>query len=79
MLAVMWKGGLRGKVWRILKEMNSGLKASVKTRHGITSGIEMVIAQWSRNSQYPDIEIEKSLFMLYFQLQEISLNFADIS
>ena len=33
MLGVKWKGGLRGKVWRVLRDMSSNLKASFKTKH----------------------------------------------
>ena len=37
----MWDEGLRGKVWRILKELNTNLTAEVKTRFGLTREIEM--------------------------------------
>ena len=43
MLGVMWEAGLRGKVWRILQELCSELKASIKTRHGLTREISMEI------------------------------------
>ena len=43
MLGVMWDAGLKGKVWRILKELCSGLTASIKTRHGTTREIQMEI------------------------------------
>ena len=43
MLGVMWKSGLRGKVWRILKDKSSDLKVSIKTKHGVTREIDMVI------------------------------------
>ena len=43
MLKVMWDYGLRGRVWRILKDLSSNLKASIKTRHGETEEINMEI------------------------------------
>ena len=43
MLGVMWQNGLRGKVWRILKDLSTGLKATVKTKHGNTRQIDMEI------------------------------------
>ena len=43
MLKVMWDCGLRGKVWRILKELSSDLKATIKTKHGETEEIAMEI------------------------------------
>ena len=41
LLTIMWDEGLRGRVWRILKELNSNLTAEVKTRFGITREFEM--------------------------------------
>ena len=43
MLKVMWERGLRGKAWRILRNMNSELTAKVKTKFGLTREIEMEI------------------------------------
>ena len=43
MLNIMWQKGLRGKAWRILKNLNEGLKANIKTRFGPTRTIEMAI------------------------------------
>ena len=42
MLTVMWEKGLRGKAWRILRNLNKDLKASVKTRYGETRTINML-------------------------------------
>ena len=39
----MWEKGLRGKAWRLLKELNTNLTASVKTRFGQTRDIQMEI------------------------------------
>ena len=43
MLNIVWDRGLKGKVWRILKNMSKNLKASIKTKHGKTREIEMEI------------------------------------
>ena len=39
----MWEKGLRGKTWRILRNLNKDLKATIKTRHGPTRTINMDI------------------------------------
>ena len=39
----MWDSGLRGKTWRILNNLNTNLKAHVKTRYGKTRNIDMQI------------------------------------
>ena len=43
MLNIIWEKGLRGKSWRILRNLNKNLKAIVKTRHGLTRSIDMEI------------------------------------
>ena len=43
MLKIMWERGLRGKAWRILRNMNSELVSKVKTKFGLTREIEMEI------------------------------------
>ena len=43
MLTIMWEKGLRGKTWRILKELNTHLKAEIKTRYGVTRDVDMEI------------------------------------
>ena len=43
MASIMWEKGLRGKCWRILNNLNSNLKAHIKTRFGITRSINMQI------------------------------------
>ena len=40
MLHVMWKNGVRGKLWRILKNLSINLTAQVKTRYGLSRKIE---------------------------------------
>ena len=43
MLKIIWERGLRGKAWRILKNMNEDLRAKVKTKYGLTDEIIMEI------------------------------------
>ena len=43
MLNIMWQKGLRGKTWRILKNLNEGLNANIKTRFGPTRTVKMEI------------------------------------
>ena len=43
MLSTMWEKGLRGKAWRLLFNLSTKLKASVKTRYGNTREINMEI------------------------------------
>ena len=43
MLTIMWEKGLRGKAWRILKNLNTHLKAAIKTKYGTTRDIDMEI------------------------------------
>ena len=43
MLNIMWQKGLKGKTWRILKNLNQDLKANIKTRYGPTRIVEMEI------------------------------------
>ena len=40
MLNVMWKAGVQGKLWRLLKTISTNLSATVKTRYGQTRQIE---------------------------------------
>ena len=39
MLHIMWKSGIRGRLWRILKDLSTNLKAVVKTRFGMSREI----------------------------------------
>ena len=43
MASIMWDSGLRGKAWRILDNLNSNLKAHIKTRYGNTRSVNMQI------------------------------------
>ena len=37
----MWKAGVKGKIWRMVRKLNEGLKTVVKTRHGITRKVKI--------------------------------------
>ena len=39
MLTTIWDHGMKGKCWRLLKELNTNLTAQIKTRHGLTEEI----------------------------------------
>ena len=39
MLHIAWVAGVRGKIWRILKNMSINLTAKIKTRYGFTRQI----------------------------------------
>ena len=41
MLDITWNKGLRGKAWRILRNLNKNLKARINTRYGQTRTIDM--------------------------------------
>ena len=43
MFTIMWDKGLRGKAWRILKNLNTNLKAVMNTKYGPTREIGMEI------------------------------------
>ena len=36
MLVIAWEHGVKGKLWRLLKNLNTNLTARVKTKHGLT-------------------------------------------
>jgi hypothetical protein len=37
----LWEQGVRGKMWRLMKQLNTGLTAEVKTRFGLTRVVEI--------------------------------------
>ena len=39
MLVTVWERGLKGKLWRLMKNLNTNLTAIIKTRHGLTEEI----------------------------------------
>ena len=40
MLFILWNQGIRGKIWRLTRELNENLTAKIKTKHGITRQIK---------------------------------------
>jgi exonuclease III len=40
-LNTLWEGGVRGKIWRIMRELNDNLTAMIDTRFGPTRSIEI--------------------------------------
>ena len=40
MLVIAWEHGLKGKLWRLMKNLNTNLTAKIKTRHGLTRKIK---------------------------------------
>ena len=40
MIYLAWKDGVRGKLWRLMRVMNEGLTATIKTKNGPTRKIE---------------------------------------
>ena len=41
MLHIMWKAGIKGKMWRLLRNLSTNLTATVKTNHGTSRRITM--------------------------------------
>ena len=42
MLVIIWEKGLKGKLWRLLRNLNTNLTARIKTRHGLTQEIPRI-------------------------------------
>ena len=40
MLVIAWEHGIRGKLWRLMKSLNTNLTARIKLRHGMTREIQ---------------------------------------
>ena len=40
MLVTAWEHGVKGKLWRLMKSLNTNLTARIKLRHGMTRKIE---------------------------------------
>ena len=69
MLSIIWDKGLRGKAWRILKNLNNELKAIVKTRFGPTEEIDMKIGG-KQGSRLTGRLFSKMMDMLAEDLQQ---------
>ena len=42
MLVTAWESGLKGKLWRLMVALNTGLTAKIKTRHGLSEEIKRI-------------------------------------
>ena len=42
MLVTAWEKGLRGKLWRLMKNLNTNLTARIKTNDGLTRRIKRI-------------------------------------
>ena len=42
MLVTVWEHGMRGKLWRLMAALNTGLTAKIRTRHGLTDEIRRI-------------------------------------
>ena len=40
MLVIAWEHGIRGKLWRLMKNLNTNLTAKIKLKHGLTREIK---------------------------------------
>ena len=41
MLHIMWQAGIKGKMWRLLRNLSTNLTAKIKTNHGMSRQIKM--------------------------------------
>ena len=74
LLVTMWEKGLRGKCWRILKNLNTNLTASVKTRFGPTREIKMEIGG-KQGSRLTGRMFAKMMDLISEELDETDLGF----
>ena len=74
LLVTMWEKGLRGKSWRILKNLNTNLTASVKTRFGQTREIKMEIGG-KQGSRLTGRMFAKMMDLISEELDETDLGF----
>ena len=74
MLVTIWEKGLKGKAWRILKNLNSNLTASIKTRFGQTREIQMEIGG-KQGSRLTGRMFSKLMDLISEELGETELGF----
>ena len=74
MLTIMWDKGLRGKCKRLLRNMNTNLKARIKTRFGITRQIDMDI-EGKQGSRLTGRQFSKMMDMLAEDLLDAEKGF----
>ena len=71
----MWEKGLRGNAWRLLKALNENLTATVKTRFGLSSEVEMEIGG-KQGSRLTGRMFAKLMDLIAKELKETDLGFA---
>ena len=74
LLIIMWEKGLRGKAWRILKELSTNLTTVVNTRYGQTPEIQMEIGG-KQGSRLTGRMFAKMMDLIAEELQETDLGF----
>ena len=74
MLSIVWERGLRGKVWRILRNLCNNLHASVKTRFGPTRDFSMEIGG-RQGSRITGRLFSKMMDVLSEELQPTGMGF----
>ena len=74
MLSIVWERGLRGKTWRILRNMCNDLHASVKTRFGPTRDFQMEIGG-RQGSRITGRLFSKMMDVLSEELQPTGMGF----
>ena len=71
----MWEKGLRGNAWRLLKALNENLTATVKTRFGLSSEVEMEIGG-KQGSRLTGRMFAKLMDLIAKELKDTDLGFA---
>ena len=74
MLSIVWERGLRGKTWRILRNLCNDLHASVKTRFGPTRDFKMEIGG-RQGSRITGRLFSKMMDVLSEELQPTGMGF----
>ena len=75
LFVTMWEKGLRGKSWRILKRLNTDLKASIKTLFGPTRDVDMEIGG-KQGSRLTGRMFAKMMDLLSEYLSDTELGFS---
>ena len=75
MLCIAWENGLRGKAWRILRNLNKDLTAMVKTRYGLTREINMEVGG-RQGSRLTGRLFSKMMDTLHYDFKEADIGFS---
>ena len=74
LLVTMWEKGLRGKSWRILKQLNENLKSIIKTRFGPTREVNMEVGG-KQGSRLTGRMFAKMMDLISEELMQTDLGF----